>query len=85
MQTQHTNKDERIAYLVPVYCAWDGISKLIMVKLQYMSIKKRREVTVFTFQYDNTIIPYGYIIHIIADKIMNNLKEDNIIDGTLLT
>ncbi len=78
-------KDKKIAWLVPKYCAYDGISKLMMVRLQYMPVKERKKVTIITFEYDNTIIPYGYTIHIIVDKIMNVLKEDYVIDRTLLT
>ena len=77
--------DKNIAWLIPRYVAWDGQSKVIKVKLESMPVKERKKVTIVTFDYDNTIIPYGYIIHIIADKMLNNLKEDNIIDGTLLT
>ena len=76
-------KDNKSAWLVPVYTSYDGLGQLIKTRLQYMPIKERRKITVFTFDYDNTIIPYGYTVHIIANKIFNNLKEDNLIDGTL--
>ena len=77
-------EDEKTAYLIPRYVTWDGQSRVIKAKLESMPINERKKITVFTFIYDNTIIPYGYTIHIIANKIFNNLKEDNIIDGTLL-
>ena len=79
-----TNKDKKIAWLIPRYVTWDGQSKVIKAKLESMSIEKRKKITVITFDYDNTIIPIGYTIYIIANEVLNNLKEDNIIDGTLL-
>ena len=74
----------KTAYLIPRYVNWDGQSNVIRTMLANMNKSKRKKITVVTFDYDNTIIPYGYTIHIIANKVLNNLKEDNIIDGTLL-
>ncbi len=76
-------KQEKIALLTPQYVGYEGISKLTKEKAIKFT-KEGKDVTVFTFQYDNTIIPFGYKIHIMKSKLFNNLNEDFLIDGTLL-
>ena len=73
---------KKIALMTPTFCGFDGISRLAEQKA--IKLSKNNEVTVVTFQYDNTIIPRGYKILILANKFMNQLSEDNLIDGTLL-
>ena len=73
---------KKIALMTPTFCGFDGISRLTEQKA--IELSKDNEITVVTFQYDNTIIPKGYKVLILKNNFMNRLDEDNLIDGTLL-
>ena len=73
---------KKIALMTPTFCGFDEISRLAERKATELS--KDNEVTVVTYQYDNTIIPKGYKVLILKNIFMNQLSEDILIDGTLL-
>jgi len=74
---------KKIALLTNNYVAWDGVSRLIEQRAKQFT-KEGKDVTVICMWYDNSIIPEGYKILIKKHFMFNDLKEDFLIDGTLL-